>query len=79
MNSLKTFMPAFVPMEIPKLLAPSAAELSLLGCQVREIKAAPAPLPSRENEKYCLPLSCRATTLLTSAYLVRVQTPCLPD
>src|SRR5262245_61176571 len=78
-NSLMIFEPAFAPIEIPKLLAPSAGELSVLGCQVRDIKAEPAVLPRREYEKASLPSSWRARTLLASAYLVRAQIPCFPD
>ena len=60
---------------MPKLTAPSPALVMLRGCHAREMKAAPAAPPMREKEKDWSPLSCRASSVLTTAYLVRRKKP----
>jgi hypothetical protein len=51
------FAPTFEPIVLPKTTAPSPALFVLCGCQIREIKAAPAALPNREYAKCSFPAS----------------------
>jgi hypothetical protein len=66
-------------MLIPKLLAPAPTVAILRGSQAREMKAAPAALPSLEIPAERRPLSWRARKLLATAYFMRFQKPARPD
>jgi hypothetical protein len=78
-NSFTTPNPILPAMEMPKLTAPLPAECWLGGCQKRDRKAPAASPPSWDIESCRVPSSCRARMPLATAYLVRDQSPLLPE
>ena len=78
-NSLITFNPAVDANEIPMFCEMFPTPFQLPGPQVLAMVPAPITPAVLDTEKACLPPGCRAVNVLTSACLVRFQTPPLAN
>lgn len=64
---------------MPKDTAASPADVVLRGCHAREMNADPAAPPTAEIEMTRDPSSCRASSVLATAYLNRTAGFLRPD
>ena len=62
-------------MVVPKFTAASPDEFVLRGCQIREMKDAPAAPPKREKARWSSPAAFFAVNADVTACLVRFQKP----